>query len=73
MDIEIMKHVLEDQLENNNIKRNTKRAQEFEYAFLMGALATYAANNNEPPAYLAIIAMTGRSLFDIAPTSEVMQ
>jgi len=73
MDIEIMQHVLTEQLSNNNIKRGTKRAHEFEYAFLIGSLATYAAKNEEPPAYLAILAMSGRSLFDIAPTSGVVQ
>jgi hypothetical protein len=73
MDIEILKHVLEDQLSNNNISRNTKRAREFEYAFLVGALATYAAKDEQPPAYLAILAMTGRSLFDLTPAPEVMQ
>jgi hypothetical protein len=73
MDIEILKHVLAEQLDNNDIKRGTKRAHEFEYAFLIGSLATYAAKNEEPPAYLAIIAMTGRSLFDIASSSEVVQ
>lgn len=73
MDIEILKHVLEEQLENNNIKRGSKRAHDFEYAFLVGSLATYAAKNEQPPAYLAIVVMAGRSLFDIASSSEVVQ
>ena len=73
MDLEIMKHVLEEQLANNNIKRGTKRSHEFEYAFLIGSLATYAARDEQPPAYLAILAMTGRSLFDLTPAPEVMQ
>ncbi len=73
MDLEILRHVLEEQLVNNSINRGTKRAHEFEYAFLVGVLACCAAQNVEPPAYVAILAMTGRSLFDMTPASEVMQ
>lgn len=70
MDIDILKLALEQQLENNQIKRGSKRAHDFEYAFICGTLAMCAAKDEKPPAYLVILAMTGRSLFDTIAASE---
>lgn len=70
VDIDILKLALEQQLENTQIKRGSKRAHNFEYAFICGALAMCAAKDEKPPAYLAILAMTGRSLFDTIAASE---
>ena len=70
MDIDILKLALEQQLENNQIKRGSKRAHDFEYAFLVGVLAGCAAKDEKPPMYLVMLAMTGRSLFDTINASD---
>lgn len=72
MDIEILKTVLQQQLANNHINRGTKKAHEFEYAFVTGAMATFAANDTPPPAYLTMLLVSGRSLFDSMPASEAL-
>ena len=64
MDIEILKGALEMQLETNSIRRGTVKARTFEYAFVMGVMATCAARNKQPPAYLTVMAMSGRSLLE---------
>ena len=70
MDIEIVVEALAQQLENNNIKRGTKHAHEFEYAFVTGVLAGCAALNMKPPVYLVMCAISGRSIFAHSPSSD---
>lgn len=70
MDIEILKLLLEQQLDIRKIGRGTKKAYEFEQTFLIGAISVFAARNEEPPVFLVMCAMSSRSLLETCNASE---